>query len=101
MDRIDRLYAQKQEQMKTESTHYSGECYDLTEDKAFLAMSFMQRKAQYIAFVLDHMKVRLLPDELLAGSILRTWPRVNYSTLTERKLYCDMGFAGTALQCEI
>lgn len=93
MDRIDRVYAQKQEQMKTDNTTRSGECYDLTEDKEFLAMSFMQRKARYTEFVLDHTKVRLLPDELLAGTILRTWPRVNYSTLAERKLYCDMGLA--------
>ncbi len=94
MDRIDKIYAYMQELKKTErGFNYGNERIDLLREPGFAQMSFMKRKARYIEATLENVRVRLFPDELLAGTFLGTWVSVTHNTLEERRTYADMNIA--------
>ena len=94
MDRIDRIYARTQEMKKTwQGLDRTTDRINLLRESGFTEMSYMKRRARTIEAVLDDAWVRLFPDELLAGSFLRTFSPYINSTLEERRKYSDMNLA--------
>ena len=91
MDRIDRIWAEHEELMTTCKGAFADDtCINLLEEPGFCEMSFMKRKARMIEKTLEHNRVRIFADELLAGTPLETRVHEIHHTLEERRQYADM-----------
>ena len=93
MDGLDRIYQRIRQQITQGSSFFAdGKVIDLLAEPGFAQMSFMKRRARAVEVTLENVKVRLFPDDLLAGTFLETWVRLIQTTLDERLRYADMGF---------
>lgn len=94
MDRLDRIYNRIQAQIDEKTGFFfDASVIDLLTEPGFAQMSFMKRRARAVEATLEHVKVRLYPDDLLGGTFLQTWVHVVQTTLEERLCYADMGHA--------
>jgi len=91
MDRLDRIFAYKQELARiNEGFNPDGVRLDLLSEPGFAQMTFMKRRARLIEATLQNVKVRLFPEELLAGTFYGTWVDADFTTYEERRTYGNM-----------
>ena len=91
MDRVDRIFAQKQALCDSGiGFNPKNIRLELLKEPGFAQRSFMQRKARLVEATLENVQVKLFPDELLAGTFCGTWVDATYNTYEERRTYGNM-----------
>jgi len=91
MDRLDRIMEQKRELCRrNEGLNPDGVLLDLLAEPGFAQLSFMKRKARLVEATLENVRVRLFPEELLAGTFYGTWVDASYTTYEERRVWGNM-----------